>query len=531
MPLFPKRKIWTTPRKDLWTKVLIRRSWNHIGMGGATCCPPELAGDRGRVSRKDPPARLAPRPGGPRGAMASGTTNEGNCKVPVLPAAESAASKQLVEKFRSRDATIGIVGLGYVGCPLALTAAKAGFRVLGVDVNASRVEALNCGHSGIRHIDDNQIAEMIRQKRFRATTDSTELKDADAILICVPTPLTQHREPDLSYIVNTTASIAKIVRPGQLIVLESTTYPGTTIEVMKPLLEANGLRSGQDFFLAFSPEHEDPGNATHDTASIPKVIGGDGPDALAAVDALYSQFVVRTVRVSSPATAEAVKLTENIFRSVNIALVNELKVVYAAMGIDVWEVIEAAKTKPFGFMPFYPGPGLGGHCIPIDPFYLTWKAREFDIATRFIELAGEINTRMPYLVVNRMAEALDRLVGRGLAGARILLLGLAYKKNVDDMRESPSLKLIELLEKRGAHVDYHDPYIPVVPPTREHSELQGRRSVPLDSATLAGYDGVLISTDHDDVDYAAVVAHAKLVVDTRNACARLGLSGSNLVKA
>jgi UDP-N-acetyl-D-glucosamine dehydrogenase len=300
---------------------------------------------------------------------------------------------------------------------------------------------------------------------------------------------------------------------------------------MRPILEAGGLRSGQDFLLAFSPEREDPGNPDFGTASIPKVVGGDGGEALKAADALYAQLVVRTVPVSSPDTAEAVKLTENIFRSVNIALVNELKVIYAAMGIDVWEVIEAAKTKPFGFMPFYPGPGLGGHCIPIDPFYLTWKAREHDVATRFIELAGEINTRMPYRVVNIVAEALDKSNGRGLKDAQILILGVAYKKNVDDMRESPSLKLIELLEARGAKVNFHDPFIPIIPPTREHAALTGRRSLPLSVDTLRRHDVALIATDHDAVDYGLLVAHARLVVDTRNACARAGLSGGNIVKA
>jgi UDP-N-acetyl-D-glucosamine dehydrogenase len=443
----------------------------------------------------------------------------------------SAVSLRLAEKLRSRNATVGVVGLGYVGSPLALTAAKAGFRVVGVDINAGRVAALNRGHCGIRHVSDDEFSRQIQQGRFRATTESEELSQADAILICVPTPLTRHREPDLSYVIKTTQDIARILRRGQLVVLESTTYPGTTVEVVKPLLEASGLRSGRDFFLAFSPEREDPGNAQYETASIPKVIGGDGPDALEIAEALYRQLVVRTVPVSSPATAEAVKLTENIFRSVNIALVNELKVIYAAMGIDIWEVIEAADTKPFGFMAFYPGPGLGGHCIPIDPFYLTWKAREFDISTRFIELAGQINTRMPYVVVDRLTEALDRIGGGGLRGAHILVLGLAYKKNVDDMRESPSLKLIELIEKRGARVDFHDPFIPVLPPTREHAELQGRCSIAFDFTTLDRYDAVVIATDHDQIDYSAVAAHARLVIDTRNACGRNGLTGANIVKA
>ena len=347
----------------------------------------------------------------------------------------------------------------------------------------------------------------------------------------MPTPLTAHREPDLTYVENTAKAIAPHLRPGQLVVLESTTYPGTTRDVVKPILEASGLKSGRDFFLAFRPEREDPGNAKFSTRVIPKVVGGDGTAAAEIADALYSTFVPKTVPVSSPETAEAVKLTENIFRSVNIALVNELKVVYAAMGIDVWEVIEAAKTKPFGFMPFYPGPGLGGHCIPIDPFYLTWKAREYELSTRFIELAGEINTAMPRYVVARLADELDARAGKGLNGARILMLGLAYKKNVDDIRESPAFKLIELLEKRGAACDFHDPYVPVVPRSREHPDMAGRKSVPLDPAAVAGYDAVLIVTDHDNVDYVSVAKSARLVVDTRNACARAGAVGPHIVKA
>jgi UDP-N-acetyl-D-glucosamine dehydrogenase len=444
---------------------------------------------------------------------------------------ESAADvADLLAAFQQRRARIGIIGLGYVGIPLALTATKAGFKVLGFDIDEGRVQQINRGQSIIKHVSEAMMSEAV-DSGFEATADFGRLHEPDAILICVPTPLTKQREPDLSFVEGTARAIAPRLRSGQLIVLESTTYPGTTEEVLKPIFEQGGLKSGADFFLAFSPEREDPGNPDFGTAGIPKVVGGDGPDALALANALYSQLVVRTVPVSSAATAEAVKLTENIFRAVNIALVNELKVVYAAMGIDVWEVIEAAKTKPFGFMPFYPGPGLGGHCIPIDPFYLTWKAREYDIATRFIELAGEINTRMPYYVVNRIQEALDRTQGRGLSGANILLLGIAYKKNVDDMRESPSLKLIELLESRGAKVDYHDPFIPVIPMTREHANLAGRKSVALTPGALARYAAVLIATDHDDLDYGAVVQHAKIVVDTRNACQKAGVQSENIIKA
>jgi UDP-N-acetyl-D-glucosamine dehydrogenase len=436
----------------------------------------------------------------------------------------------LLAAFEGRRATLGVIGLGYVGVPLALTAAEAGFRVLGFDLNDARVAQINRGESVITHIPAEAMASAVAN-RFSATADFSRLAEADAFLICVPTPLTRHREPDLSYVVSTAEAIAPRLRPGHLVVLESTTYPGTTAEVVRPILETSGLKSGVDFFLAFSPEREDPGNQAFRTSAIPKVVGGDGPDALALAQALYEQLVVKTVPVSSPATAEAVKLTENIFRAVNIALVNELKVVYEAMGIDVWEVIAAAETKPFGFMPFYPGPGLGGHCIPIDPFYLTWKAREFDVSTRFIELAGEINTRMPYHVVDRLTEAVDRKVGRSFAGAKVLILGVAYKKNVDDMRESPSLKLIELIEARGATCDYHDAFFPVLPVTREHAALAGRRSVALDPATIAAYDAVLIATDHDAVDYRMVTTHAKLVVDTRNACHRAGIRDDKVVKA
>ena len=444
---------------------------------------------------------------------------------------EASGNAALAARLATAGATLGIIGLGYVGLPLALTAVAAGFRVLGFDIDQPRTERINRGESLFRHIPAAAMAAALATGRFEASADFERLGEPDALLIAVPTPLSKQREPDLSYVVRTTLAIAKHLRKGQLIVLESTTWPGTTREVMKPILEAGGLKSGQDFYLAYSPEREDPGNPDFNTAAIPKVVGGDGPAALALADALYSRLVTQTVPVSSPETAEAVKLTENIFRAVNIALVNELKLVFDAMGIDVWEVIEAAGTKPFGFMPFYPGPGLGGHCIPIDPFYLTWKAREFDVVTRFIELAGQINTSMPAYVVHRLAEAVDRQAGRGLNGARVLILGLAYKKNVDDMRESPSLKLIELIEARGATVDFHDPHIAEITATREHAGLTGRRSVDLGAAMLAGYDAVLIATDHDAVDYALVAAHARVVVDTRNVMVKAGISGSTVVKA
>jgi UDP-N-acetyl-D-glucosamine dehydrogenase len=445
--------------------------------------------------------------------------------------AKASLKARLMAAIESRTATVGVIGLGYVGLPLSLATARAGFRVLGFDINEPRVAQINRGDSFIQYIPSETLAEAIGKKRFEATADFARLGEPDALLICVPTPLTRYREPDLSFVVKTTEAIAARLRPGQLVVLESTTYPGTTDEVVKPILEAGGLKSGTDFFLAFSPEREDPGNERFGAGTIPKVVGGDGAEALAVAKAVYDALATRTVPVSSAATAEAVKLTENIFRAINIALVNELKVLYDAMGIDVWEVIEAAKTKPFGFMPFYPGPGLGGHCIPIDPFYLTWKAREYEIPTRFIELAGEINTRMPSYVVERLAEALDRRFGKGLSGARILILGLAYKKNVNDTRESPSLRLIELIERRGAAADYHDPLIPAIPLTREHAHLAGRRSVPLTPETPAGYDAVLIATDHDGVDYAGVAAAARLVIDTRNACRRAGVESAKVVKA
>ncbi|GJD78585.1 UDP-N-acetyl-D-glucosamine dehydrogenase [Methylobacterium gregans] len=437
----------------------------------------------------------------------------------------------LARRLAERSATVGVIGLGYVGLPLALAAVRAGFPVTGFDINPDRVARINAGEPVISHLDTAAMRAALATGRFRASTDMDGLGRCDAVLICVPTPLTPQREPDLSYIRATAADIARTLRPGQLVVLESTTWPGTTEEVLKPILEARGLTSGREIFLAFSPEREDPGNRTHTLATVPKVVGGDGSLARDLADALYGAIVARTVPVSSTATAEAVKLTENIFRAVNIALVNELKVVYDAMGIDVWEVIEAAASKPFGYMPFWPGPGLGGHCIPIDPFYLTWKAREFDVATRFIELAGEVNRGMPRYVVERLALALDRQRGRPLGGARILIVGVAYKRDLDDMRESPALKLIALLEERGAVIAYHDPLVPEIPPSRAHPGLTGRRSVALTAEALQACDAALVVTDHEGVDYALIAAEAPLVVDTRNALARHGLAGGHIVKA
>jgi UDP-N-acetyl-D-glucosamine dehydrogenase len=442
-------------------------------------------------------------------------------------------AEDLTARLAARSACVGILGLGYVGLPLAAAAGRAGFRTIGFDIDPQKAERLNRADSYIDAVPSAELERLIAERRFRATDDFACLSDCDVVAICVPTPLTRQREPDLSYVEATVRSVALTLRPGQLIVLESTTYPGTTREVVKPLLEAGGLKSGRDFFLAFSPEREDPGNADFETRSIPKVVAGDGPLAARAVEAFYGAVVDRVVPVSSLDAAEAVKITENVFRAVNIALVNELKMVFDRMGIDVWEVIDAAKTKPFGYMPFYPGPGLGGHCIPIDPFYLTWKSREYDIPTRFIELAGEINLAMPRYVVTRLEEALDRRHAKSLSASRVLIVGLSYKKNVADVRESPTFKLMELLEKRGAHVDFHDPHVDVVPPTREHADFTGRRSVALTRESVTAYDAVLIATDHDAVDYALLAGNGEgpVIVDTRNAFGRRGLSGPHIVKA
>ena len=445
--------------------------------------------------------------------------------------AASAPAERLGRLIATREALVGVIGMGYVGLPLGVAVAQAGFPVKGFDIDPDKITALNAGRSYIGAIASEHLAQLVKDGRFSATGDFAGLAQCDIIIICVPTPLTKYREPDLYYVEETTRTIAKTLRPGQLVALESTTYPGTTDEVVRPLLEATGLKSATDFFLGFSPEREDPGNRQFGTTTIPKVVAGDGADAERLMAAFYGAVVKEIVPVSTNATAEAVKLTENIFRAVNIALVNELKVVYDAMGIDVWEVIDAAKTKPFGFMPFYPGPGLGGHCIPIDPFYLTWKSREYELPTRFIELAGEINTGMPRYVIQRLAEALDRKQGLALGQAHILIVGIAYKKDVPDIRESPSFKLIELLEARGSEVAYHDPHVPEIPATREHAALKGRKSVPLSDETLGACDAVLIATDHSAIDYDALNRKARLIVDTRNAMGRRGFSGDHIVKA
>jgi UDP-N-acetyl-D-glucosamine dehydrogenase len=428
-------------------------------------------------------------------------------------------SQEMKRKIESREARIGIVGMGYVGLPLALLFSEERFAITGFDIDAHKVDALNKGGSYIVRIPGTEV-QLAQKSGFKATADYSRIGEMDAVIICVPTPLNEHHEPDMSYITGTVKSIAPHLREGQLIILESTTYPGTTEEVVIPLLEQgnpSGLRVARDvespgFYVAFSPEREDPGNDTVARRDIPKVVGGCGPVAQELASAVYGSIFNRTVQVSSPAVAEMTKLLENIFRCVNIAMVNELKQLCMRMGIDIWEVINASKTKPFGFHAFYPGPGLGGHCIPIDPFYLSWKAKEFDFRTRFIELAGEINADMPYFVVENVMEALSQR-GKGLKGARVLVLGMAYKRDIDDLRESPSLTIIELLQKRGALVEYNDPFFPSVGHGRKYS--LNMTSTPLEK--LPEFDCVLISTDHTQYDYEQIVANSQLVVDTRNA--------------
>lgn len=426
---------------------------------------------------------------------------------------------------------IGIIGLGYVGLPLSLQFARCGLQVLGLDVDPVKVAAINQGRSYIKHIPASEVAEMVQAGRFAATTDFQEVAGLDAVVICVPTPLNKNREPDITYVLNTGRAIAPHLRRGMLVVLESTTYPGTTDEDLRAVLEeGSGLQAGTDFYLAFSPEREDPGNPSSKVAEIPKVVGGLTPACLKRACALYERAVKKVVPVSSCRTAEATKLLENIFRSVNIALVNELKVVYEAMGIDIWEVIEAAKTKPFGFMAFYPGPGLGGHCIPIDPFYLTWKAREYGQHTRFIELAGEVNTSMPRHVLQKVIAALnDRR--KPLKGSRVLVLGLAYKPDVDDERESPSYVLMDLLKEGGAEVAYYDPHVPEIPKTREHPHWAGTRAVEWNEQVIRSFDAVLIATHHRTVDYGQLAAWADCIIDTRNAMHGLATRPGQVWKA
>jgi len=449
----------------------------------------------------------------------------------------------LKQKFENKTAVVGIIGLGYVGLPLGLEFAHKGFNVLGFDIDEKKVPILNSGKSYIKHIKAERIKSAVDNKKFEATSDFSRLNLCDAIIICVPTPLDEHREPDLTFIENSGKIVAEYLRKGQLVVLESSTYPGTTDEILLPMFEnapatqskdkssANKelkYKVGEDFYLAFSPEREDPNNPDYNTATIPKVIGGVTPKCLKLAKALYDNVIVRTVPVSSPRAAEATKLLENIYRSINIALVNELKMVFDRMDIDVWEVIEAAKTKPFGFQAFYPGPGLGGHCIPIDPFYLTWKAREYDINTKFIELAGEINTFMPYYVVEKAGHVLNKHK-KSLNGSKVLILGASYKKDIDDMRESPSLKLIEILRENGAKVDYNDPYVSKLPKTRKYKF--DMKSVELSKENISKYDLLILSTDHTSYDYELINKQAKIIVDTRNAFEKHGVRGDKIYKA
>lgn len=426
---------------------------------------------------------------------------------------------------------VAIVGLGYVGLPLALQFSRSGVHVLGLDIDSEKVRALNQGRSYIKHVTAEAVADQVKTQRLAASADFTRVSEVQAVIICVPTPLNKNREPDISYVLETGRAIAPHLRQGTLVVLESTTYPGTTDEDLRAVLETgSGMKAGEDFHLAFSPEREDPGNPASKVGEVPKLVGGLTPACLNKAVQLYSQAIKTIVPVSSCRVAEAAKLLENIFRSVNIALVNELKLVYGAMGIDIWEVIEAAKTKPFGFMPFYPGPGLGGHCIPIDPFYLTWKAREFERCTRFIELAGEINTSMPSHVVERVGEALN-FGSKALNGSRVLVVGLAYKPNVDDERESPSYRIMELLKRRGAEVSYYDPYVPVIRPTREHSQWAGTRSIIWDRETITGFDVVVIATAHASINYQELADWSHCIVDTRNVMATVVVPASRVWKA
>ncbi len=439
-------------------------------------------------------------------------------------------ASDLLAKIENKKAVVGVMGLGYVGLPLVREFCASGFNVIGFDVDEQKVKMLHAGKTYIKHLPGVHFKKLIQDGLFTPTTDMKMLSKPDCILICVPTPLAKNWDPDMRFVIGTTDAIGKTLRKGQLVVLESTTYPGTTKEVCQPILDKTGLKLEQDYFLAFSPEREDPGRTDHTTRTIPKVVGGIGPNSSKLANALYGKVIDKVVPVSSCEVAEAAKILENVYRCINIALVNELKVVFDRMGVDVWEVIEAAKTKPFGFSAFYPGPGLGGHCIPIDPLYLSWKARQYGKPTRFIELAAEINTSMPEYVVARLAEALSEHHGKALNGAKILILGLAYKKDVDDVRESPSVVLIELLQHRGAKVAYHDPFIPSGKPMREHN-ITNLKSVPLTPATVKQYDAVLISTDHTDIDYDMVVKNAKLVIDSRNATAKVKGAKKNVVKA
>lgn len=433
----------------------------------------------------------------------------------------------LLEKIKMRNARIGIIGLGYVGLPLVIRHCEERFSVTGFDIDPIKVERLNRGESYIRHIPSNKIQKFRKKNLFEATTDYSRLKEVDCIIICVPTPLKKNKEPDLSYVRNTADEIARHLRKGQIVSLQSTTYPGTTREILLPKFENGKLKVGKDFFLVFSPEREDPGNPVYNTKNIPKVVGGITPLCSMAGKTLYEQTIDRVIVVSSPEVAEFTKLLENIFRGVNIALVNELKMLADKMGIDIWEVIEASSTKPFGFMPFYPGPGLGGHCIPIDPFYLSWKAKEYDFNTRFIELAGEVNINMPHYVVSKTIDALNRN-GKCLKNARVLILGIAYKKDIDDTRESPGIEIINILKEKGAKVDYNDPFVPSFSGLRRYPDI-AMKSVKLSEKKLKEYNCIVIVTNHSQYDYSWIVKNSRLVIDTRNATK--GLKSKKIIKA
>jgi len=442
---------------------------------------------------------------------------------------ENEIFNSLLEKIKNKKVKIGIIGLGYVGLPLAREFLNNGFIVNGFDIDRKKIDKINNGESYIKHIESDFIKKYVSTKQFSATYEFSQLKKVDAIILCVPTPLGKNYQPDLSFVINTTKTVSQYLRKGHLIILESTTYPGTTEEEMLPILTQTGLKVGQDFFLGYSPEREDPGNAEFSTAKIPKVVSGVTEKCFLLVNTLYSQIVTKTVPVSCPKVAEGIKILENTYRAVNIALVNELKIVFEKMGIDIWEVIEGAKTKPFGFHPFYPGPGLGGHCIPIDPFYLTWKAKEYDVYTRFIELAGEVNSSMPYYVIEKTIRALnDQKIP--IKDAKILIIGVAYKPDVDDMRESPALKIIDLLEKEGAIVDYYDPYIPILSETRMY-KFNSKKSIELTAENISKYDALIITTNHSNIDYKLIDKVGKIVIDTRNALKIKGIKKERRWKA
>ncbi len=421
---------------------------------------------------------------------------------------------KLIKKIQNADALIGVIGLGYVGLPLALAYAEKNFNVLGFDIDSNKVKALNSGQNYISHMDGKKVTQVVKSKKLSATTDFSRLGEPDAIIICVPTPLTQQLDPDMSYIVKTTEQIKKCLRAGQLIVLESTTYPGTTEELVKDMLEQTGMICGRDFYMAFSPEREDPGNKDFHTTNIPKIVGGVDKDSGDLAQALYEKAIQQTVRVGNARTAEAVKLTENIFRAINIAMVNELKIIYEKMDIDVWEVLDAASTKPFGFMRFNPGPGWGGHCIPLDPFYLSWKARECGIDTKFIELAGEVNRLMPGYIIDKLQQALNER-GKSIKGSKLMILGLAYKKDINDTRETPAFKIMRRLDDMGAKISYHDPFVPEIKHTRQWPEAPVLKSQSLTEKNITAKDAVIIITDHTPVDYKLIAKHAKLIIDSR----------------